>query len=119
MGTGDEQHASRIRALDAQWLQAAGRRDLDGMMAIYASDARELLPDLPPIIGKPAIRAFHARLMTQLPRFAPHLELREIAVAEAGDLAVVQGTYRFTPPTQHPAQVQGGKLLGVWRQLGG
>jgi ketosteroid isomerase-like protein len=35
-----EQHAARIRALDARWLEAAMRRDVDGMMAIYAADAQ-------------------------------------------------------------------------------
>ena len=54
-------------------------------MAIYAPAARELLPDLPLIIGKPAIRAFYARLMSRLPRFAHHFEPREVTVAEAGD----------------------------------
>jgi ketosteroid isomerase-like protein len=51
-------HAARIRARDAQWLAAAARRDLDGMMAIYATDAEELQPGLPSIAGREAIRRF-------------------------------------------------------------
>lgn len=119
MDSGARRHVARIRALDAQWLEAAARRDLDGMMAIYAPDARELLPDLPPVIGTAAIRAFYATLMSRLPRFAHHFEAHEITVGEAGDLAVVHGTYRFTADTRRPAQTQTGKFVGVWRHLEG
>jgi uncharacterized protein (TIGR02246 family) len=112
-------HAARIRALDQQWLEATARRDLDGMMAIYAPDARELLPDLPPLIGTAAIRDFYSKLMGQLPRFAHHFDVQEITVSAAGDLAVVQGSYRFTPDTQLPSQVQSGKFVGVWRRRDG
>ena len=113
------EHVHRIRALDAQWLAAAARRDLDGMMAIYAPDARELLPDVPPLIGTTAIRGFYANLMQQMPRFAHHFDAQEITVGAAGDLAVLQGTYRFTPDVQVPSQVRSGKFVGVWRHLGG
>jgi uncharacterized protein (TIGR02246 family) len=112
------EHVHRIRALDAQWLAAAARRDLDGMMVIYAPDARELLPDMPPLIGTTAIRGFYATLMEEMPRFAHHFEAQEITVGAAGDLAVVRGTYRFTPDVQVPGQVHSGKFVGVWRRLG-
>lgn len=75
------EHAARIRALDGQWLAAAGRRDLAGMIAIYAPDAQELLPDLPPLVGRDSIREFYGRLMDQLPRFAHHFEPEEITIA--------------------------------------
>ena len=114
-----EAHADRIRALDQRWLEATARRDLDGMMAIYAPDARELLPDLPALIGTAAIRVFYGNLMRQLPRFAHDFDAQEITVGAAGDLAVVQGKYRFTPDTQMPSQAQSGKFVGVWRRRGG
>ncbi len=105
MGSGDsDRHAARIRALDDSWLAAAARRDLDGMMAIYAPDAQELLPESPPIIGRDSIR---------------HFEPQEITVARSGDLAVVRGTYRFTPDSLTPEQVLVGKFVGVWRHREG
>ena len=112
-----EVHAARIRALDAQWLDAAARRDLDGMMEIYAPDAQELLPDLPPLVGAPAITGFYASLMEQMPRFAHHFHGQEIMVSAAGDLAVVRGAYRFTPDVLVPSQSHSGKFVGVWRRL--
>ena len=57
--------------------------------------------------------------MARLPRFTHHFDAQEITVGAAGDLAVVEGRYRFTPDTQLPGQVQSGKFVGVWRRRGG
>ena len=110
----NRKHADRIRALDNLWKEAAARRDLEGMMAIYADDAQELLPDLPPIVGHDSIRAFYRRLIEELPRFKHDFEPQEITVATSGDLAIVHGTYRFTADTLYPSHVQGGQFVGVW-----
>lgn len=111
-------HVERLRALDAAWKAAAARRDLDGMMAIYASDAWELLPGMQPIVGHEAIREFYRRLLEALPRFEHDFEAGEILVAESGDLAVVRGSFRFTADADHPNDVQVGKFVGVWRRRG-
>ncbi len=113
------QCAATIRALDEEWIAAATRRDLDGMMAIYAEDAEELLPDLQPIVGRAAIRAFYGQLLEQSPRFAPHFDSRQVTVAECADLAVVEGTYRFTPDTNDVSRIQTGKFIGIWRLIDG
>jgi ketosteroid isomerase-like protein len=65
MGSAAEEHAARIRALDAQ---AAARRDFDGMMAIYAPEAQEVLPGTPPVIGREVWRRLEAdwRLMINI-----------------------------------------------------
>jgi uncharacterized protein (TIGR02246 family) len=116
VSTAAGEHAARIPAPDDQWLEATARRDLDGMLAIHAADAGELLPDPPALVGRDAIRAFHARLLDQLPRFARSFTTEEIAVAAAGDLAAVRGSSRFTPDTPQPVQVQTGKFVGVSRR---
>jgi uncharacterized protein (TIGR02246 family) len=117
--TNHERHAARILALDEAWKAAAARRDLDGMMAVYARDARELLPDMPAIVGRDAIRTFYGGLIGQLPRFEHRFETHEVIVAESGDLAVVYGSYRFTADAAHPNDVQIGKFIGVWRYRNG
>ena len=111
--------AAQIRALGASWLGAAARRDLDGMMAIYAADAQELLPNMPSLVGRDAIRAFYQGLIEQLPRFTHEFAPDEITVATAGDLVVVRGSYRFTPDTLKPQDVDVGKYVGVWRYRDG
>ncbi|MFQ5528278.1 MAG: YybH family protein [Thermoanaerobaculia bacterium] len=117
-GTADNA-ATHIRSLNESWLAAASRRDLAGMMAVYAPDAQELLPDMLPLVGRDSIRAFYKSLIERLPRFAHHFAPEEITVASSGDLAVVRGSYRFTPDTLKPRQVYEGKYVGVWRRRAG
>lgn len=107
-------HADRIRELDEAWLEAAARRDLDGMMAIYAAEAQELLPGLPPIVGREAIRKFYRELIERLPRFRHAFAMDEVTIAESGDLAIVRGAYQFVADSSIPDQVDIGKFVGVW-----
>ena len=86
------------------------------MMAIYAADAQELLPHMPPIVGRDAIREFYRGVIKELPRFAHQFDATAVIVAKSGDLAVVPGSYRFTADTLRPAAVQLGKFVGVWRR---
>lgn len=117
--TNSDQHTAQIRTLNEQWKRAAVRHDLDEMMAIYAPDAKELLPDMPPVVGRDAIREFYCGLIEELPRFAHQFDAHEIIVAESTDLAVVRGSYQFTADTLRPAEVQTGKYVGVWRRRDG
>jgi len=117
--TSRDQHIEQIRALDEAWKAASAQRDLEGMMAIYAPDAQELLPDMLPIVGRDAIREFYRGLIEALPRFAHQFEAHEIIVAESGDLAVVRGSYRFSADTLRPTEVQAGKFVGIWRRRDG
>lgn len=107
-------HAERIRELDQSWMEAVARRDLDGMMAIYGPEAQELLPGQPGIVGREAIRAFYRTVLDTFPRLRHSFDLQEITISEAGDLAVVRGTYRFTPDADIPDEIDVGKFVGVW-----
>jgi uncharacterized protein (TIGR02246 family) len=106
--------ANRIRALEDQWRNAAARRDFAGMAAIYAPDAREMLPGMPAIVGRDSIAAFFRALYAQHPRFVHRFVPDTIDVAAAGDLAVARGSYRFTPDSLAPEVYDAGKFVGVW-----
>jgi uncharacterized protein (TIGR02246 family) len=110
---------ARIRAIDDGWKRAAAARDLDGMMSIYAPDAQELLPDLPPVVGRAAIRAFYEQMLEQLPRCAHDFRIQNVVVSEAADIAVTQGEYRFVPDSQRPQDARTGKFAAVWRRRDG
>lgn len=112
-------HADRIRALDESWCVAVGARDLDAMMAIYAPEAQELLPGVPAIMGRDAIRAFYGDVLRRFPHLDHRFDLHEITIAESGDLAVVRGSYRFTPERERPERTEVGKFVGVWVYTGG
>lgn len=88
------------------------------MLAIYAPDAQELLPEQPALVGRDAIRSFYARLIEDLPRFEHEFTPAEITVAASGDLAVARGTFRFTPDSRAPEVVHRGKFIGVWQRTG-
>ena len=107
-------HADRIRELNESWLAAARQRDLDGMMAIYAPDAQELMPAQPAVVGREAIRELYRQLITNSPRFGHAVSMDEVTIAESGDLAVVRGSYRFTYDENTPEHVDIGKLVSVW-----
>ena len=107
-------HLDRIRELDESWLAAARRRDLDGMMAIYAPEAEELQPEQPPLVGRDAIRDFYRQLLERYPRFNHSVTTDEVMIAESADLAVVRGAYRFTFDETKPDDVEVGKFVGVW-----
>jgi uncharacterized protein (TIGR02246 family) len=110
-------HADRIRELNESWLAAARRRDLDGMMAMYAPDAQELMPAQPAVVGREAIRELYRQLITKSPRFGHAVSMDEVTIAESGDLAVVRGSYRFTYDENNPEVVDIGKLVSIWVYL--
>jgi len=107
-------HAERIRELEEAWCVAVAQRDLDGMMEIYAPDAYELLPGQAALTGREAIRDFYRGVLDQFPRLRHSFDLQEITIAESADLAVVRGTYRFTPDADVPDVVEVGKFVGAW-----
>jgi uncharacterized protein (TIGR02246 family) len=107
-------HADRIRELDEEWLAAIRRRDLAGMLAIYAPDAQELPPGRPALVGRDAIREFYRALLERFPRFEHRFTMDEVTIAESGDLAVVRGSYRFTFDDSRPDDADAGKFVGVW-----
>lgn len=110
---------ARIRARNDAWREAAARNDLEGMLAIYAADARELLPGMPAVEGRETIRDFYAGLIERFPRFRNDFEPEEILVGGSADLAVARGRFRFTPDTDQPDDTQQGKYVGVWRRVEG
>jgi uncharacterized protein (TIGR02246 family) len=111
--------ADRIRTLDHQWLAAEARRDFAGMMAIYAPDAREMLPGMPAVVGRDSIEALFRAVHARFPRFVHRFVPDTIAVAASGDLAVVRGRYRFAPDSLKPDEQEVGKFVGVWQREGG
>lgn len=107
-------HAERIRELEESWLTAARLRNVDGMLAMYAPEPYELWPGQPALVGREAIRAFYHQLLEDYPRFQQTFVMDEVTIAESGDLAVVRGTYRFTPDETKPGEVEIGKFVAVW-----
>src|SRR4030095_3242779 len=107
-----------IRAIDATWSAALERKDLDGVMAVYADDALFLPPGAPLIEGKAGIRERFARRLA-LPAFAASFSPTRIVVAQAGDLAGEHGTSRSTVEGAQGPVTRTGKHLVTWRKRDG
>ena len=108
----------QILDLEESWRVAARSKDLDGMMAIYADGAQELLPGLDPLVGTQSIRAFYKDLIRRLPHFVHQFEPNDIIDSDSHDIVVIRGTYRFTPDENNPDVFDEGKFVGVWRKFG-
>jgi uncharacterized protein (TIGR02246 family) len=94
------------------WLAAAGRKDAEGVAALYTTDAMLLGPNRPAVIGRDGIRDWFVAL--------PNFTRMATTLAEVdgrGDLAVARYTFAMTlelpgiPPIE-----ERGKILQVLRQ---
>jgi uncharacterized protein (TIGR02246 family) len=108
-----------IREVDRAWSAALERKDLEGVMAVYAEDALFLPPNAPLVEGRAGIRDRFARRMA-LPGYAASFVPTRIVVARSGDMAYEHGTFstRATDP-QGRTVVRTGKHLVTWSKRDG
>lgn len=85
--------------------------------ALYAVEAVMLPPNMPAITGNSAVRTFWAALWPMNAAFT--ITPTKVQVAQAGDVAIEEGTWIFEVPTPQGAQKDNGKYLVVWRKEGG
>ena len=106
---------SAVRDADAQWAKTAGANDLDGTVAYYTDDASLLPPNAPIAIGKQAIRAVWAALLS--PHATVSWQVTKADVARSGELAYVIGVYQITPKDpEGKSLADRGKLVEVWKK---
>jgi uncharacterized protein (TIGR02246 family) len=88
-----EADLAAIRATDSAFVAAANAGNVDGVAAVYASDAALLPPNLPPQKGREAIRSFWGGF---LKAYTVRFEIGSDTIEGRGDLAYNLGHYRFT-----------------------
>jgi ketosteroid isomerase-like protein len=81
--------------LDKKWSDAAGAKDIDKVVAYYASNALVLPSNAPAATTKEAIRAIWKDLLTT-PGNKISWKPVKIEAAKSGELAYVTGTYQLT-----------------------
>jgi uncharacterized protein (TIGR02246 family) len=115
-GSSRSDATSEILRLDAEWSEAAQRRDIDRVLSFWADDATVFPPGSPPVIGKPAIREFVAKSF-QTPGFSISWKTTAVVVSRSGDFAYGTGTNRvtFSGPDGKQGTVEG-KAVTVWRR---
>jgi uncharacterized protein (TIGR02246 family) len=114
--TADEQ---AIRDIDTAWSKAAGAKDLDKTVSVYADDASMLPPNAPIANGKDAIRAAWSQLMA-LPGFSLSFVPSKVTVSKSRDIAYEIGTFQLTVnDAQGKPAASIGKFVVVWERRGG
>jgi len=109
--------AKAIRDAEAGRMKAATARDLDGLVAFYASDASVLTPNAPIFTGTQGIKDGLKPMLSD-PQFSLTLMPIRIEVSKSGDMAFTQGPYRMTFSDIRGNKFEDeGKYLTVWRKL--
>jgi uncharacterized protein (TIGR02246 family) len=112
--------AAAIKALDAEWSQAAQAKDVEKTVSFYADDATFMPPDAPMASGKEAITKAWSGVMAA-PGFALTFHPTKVDVARSGDLAYDVGEYSLTMNDKRgKPQTMTRKYVVVWgKQPGG
>jgi uncharacterized protein (TIGR02246 family) len=104
-----------IRELDVKWSGAAAAKDLEGAASYYADDASLLPPNSAIQIGKAAIHATWAELISSVDAIA--WQPNKIEVARSSDLAYVIGVYQLnSKDAQGKPMSDHGKYVEVWKK---
>ncbi len=106
---------AQVHALNAGFNAAIQRKDIESVASIYAPDAALLWQNDPRMTG-PQIRQAWAQAFG-LPGFALRLQSNRIIVAQAGDLALDEGTLELELPGPMGVVQQPGKYLVVWKKM--
>lgn len=107
-----------VRRADRAIVAAGNAHDIEGLLDVFADDARMLPPNAPPVVGKDAIRELAGALVS--PDFQVKHDLDEVVVSRGGDLAYVSYSYEltFTGPEGAPV-TETGKDISIYRKNAG
>ena len=119
-----ENHEADVQAVkdfETGWVKDYAAKDLDKAVDHYADDATLMIPNMPVLSGKEAIRAALKELLAD-PNFALSFQAVKVESSKAGDLVYTQGTYTMTvssdlkKPKSKPINDKG-KYLTIYRKL--
>jgi uncharacterized protein (TIGR02246 family) len=107
-----------IKNIEIQWNQDYAAKDADKITAHYATDAVLMVPGMPAISGKDAIRASMQQMVAD-PALSLTFQATKVDVAKSGDLAYTQGSYSITVTDAATKKVTSGhgSYVTVYRKL--
>jgi uncharacterized protein (TIGR02246 family) len=105
-----------VRDTDAAFSRAGAAKDLERVVAYFASDGSLLPPNLPPAQGKEAIHSVWSQLLASS-GFAVSWQPTKVEVSQAEDLGYTVGTYELTMHDANGSPVTDrGKYVTVWKK---
>ena len=107
-----------IRKIDIEWSHAAETKNLDGLVAPYATDGSVLPFSAAIATGTAAIRETWSGLISK-PGFSLRFSPTKIEVAASGDMAWEIGTFelKLNDAQGNPMTIPG-KYVVTWKKLG-
>ena len=114
-GAAREDVVRSIHAIDREFMDAVAAQDGDRVAALYAEDARIMMPGRPTISGRSEILGFYKAAFQGLVK-SILLDTTDIEVSD--DLAYATGSNRIelTPPGEAPREERG-KYVVVYRRV--
>jgi len=108
-----------LRIVDQAWLKAALANDLEGIVALYAPDARMYPPDSMEAKGKEAIRASWKAFLD--PMTIKKVTLSDEMYTTSGDLSAGAGRWTIVaaPKAGGPEVTMEGRATSVARKIDG
>jgi uncharacterized protein (TIGR02246 family) len=106
-----------IKDGEVAWASDWAAKDADKIISHYADDAKLMIPDMPIMKGKDAIRSGMKDMLADK-NLALSFTTSEAVTSKGSDIAYTQGTYSMTmtnPKTKKP-ETETGKYLTVYKK---
>lgn len=108
--------ASELMRISREWSDVIAAGDIEAAISYWAEDAVMMVPGLPPLRGRAAIREY-IEAGAQMPGFGVRWEPLEAHVSASGDMAYVIERNQFTMQDSTGATVtESNKTVTVWRR---
>jgi len=109
-----------IRAISKRYLQLAATRDTAAIGALFAEDGMAFTPNTPAARGPSAVTKTYGGLYRIGKDVKLTFETTDVAVAQAGDMAVERGTYELSwVDAKGKAMKDHGNYVTAWKKVNG
>jgi len=118
----DPAHENDVRAIEAlslAWVDAEGKKDLEGSLEPVWEDAIWFPPDAGPVHGKEAIGALYKEFFAAVPYTSMSVTLGEVTVSSSGDLATSWAEFTVSGEGPEGSFTVPMKAVMVWEKRGG
>ena len=108
--------AKALTKIDQDWSKAAGAKDLEKVVALYAEDAIVYPPNEPIAVGQAAVKKIWAGFVADA-GFSISWKPLHVEVSKSGELGYTTGTYQdtYTGPDGKKVEEKG-KYVCIWKK---
>ena len=114
--SGSADDAAALMQASRDWAKAAASRDVERIVSYWADDAIMFEPDMPALVGKPAIRSMVERGMKD-PKFSITWEPERAVISQGGDMGYLIEHNRITfADSTGKVHTVLGKGVTIWKK---